>query len=206
MNWVCIDRGIRLAEELGDADAPLDVWRDNRDAVRADVLEHGWDPQQGAFTMQYGEPALDAAMLRVSLLGFLPGDDPRVVGTIDRIAEQLGVGPALVHRYRADDVDDGLSGSEGAFLLSSFEMVAALVLAGRADEARARFDWLLERAGPMGLYAEEMDADGGALGNYPQAFTHLGLIEAALALKRADDPEVLRAWTLRNPEAFAASW
>ncbi|WP_277208395.1 glycoside hydrolase family 15 protein [Isoptericola croceus] len=205
MNWVAIDRGIQLAEDLGDDEAPLDAWRDNRDQVRADILEHGWDPDQGAFTMVDGEPALDASLLRLSLLGFLPGDDSRVVGTIDRIAEQLGDGPALVRRYDTDEVDDGVSGGEGAFLLCSFEMVSALVLAGRAEEAQARFDWLVARAGPLGLYAEQMDPDGGALGNYPQAFTHLGLIEAAVALRWSTDDEMLRSWTRRESGALRAT-
>ena len=156
LNWVALDRGIALAESLGDADAPVDRWRAERDVVHADVLAHGWDEDRGAFVQQYGEPPLDASLLRLSLLGFLPGDDRRVVATIDRIADELGDGPALVHRYDTDEVDDGLDGGEGAFLLCSFEMVGALVLAGRAEEARARFDWLVDRAGPLGLYSEEM--------------------------------------------------
>ncbi|GAA1975231.1 glycoside hydrolase family 15 protein [Isoptericola halotolerans] len=206
MNWVAIDRGIQLAEELDDGEAPLDVWRRNRDEVRADILEHGWNHELGAFTLAYGGTALDASLLRIALLGFLPGDDARVVGTIDRVAEGLGAGPALIHRYDTDEVDDGVTGGEGAFLLSSFEMVSALVLAGRASEARRRFDWLVDRCGPLGLYAEQMDPDGHALGNYPQAFSHLGLIEAAVALRWSDDDDVLRAWTLRQPEAFEERW
>ncbi|HSJ20581.1 MAG TPA: glycoside hydrolase family 15 protein [Nocardioidaceae bacterium] len=197
LSWACIDRGIRLAEELGDTDAPVDRWRENREAVREDVLERGFDKSRGAFTMAYDSPALDASLLRIPLVGFLPGDDPRVLSTIDRIAEELGDGPALIKRYDTDQVDDGISGGEGAFLLSSFEMVTALVFAGRVDEAHRRFDWLLGHAGPLGLYSEQMDADGTALGNYPQAFTHLGLIEAAVALGRADDREGLQAWAER---------
>lgn len=206
LNWVALDRGITLAESLGDDTAPVARWREERDAVRADVLEHGWDDARQTFVQEYGGQALDASLLQISALGFLPGDDPRVVGTIDRISEHLGSGPALIHRYDTDEVDDGLSGGEGAFLLSSFEMVSALVLAGRADEARQRFEWLLERAGPLGLYAEQMDADGRALGNYPQAFTHLGLIEAAVLLGWADEPETLRAWVERRSEAFESTW
>lgn len=203
LSWTCIDRGVRLAEAVGDDDAPLEHWRQNRDALRAEILERGWDPVQGAFTMAYDEPALDASLLRMPLLGFLPGDDPRVVATVEQIAERLGAGPALVHRYDPEEVDDGLSGAEGAFLLSSFEMVSALVFIGRVEEAERRFDLLLDRAGPLGLYSEEMDSDGRALGNYPQAFTHLGLIEAAVVLSSADDPEALHAWAVRGPEAFA---
>jgi alpha,alpha-trehalase len=197
LSWACIDRGIRLAEELGDSDAPVEKWRENREAVREEVLERGFDESRGAFTMAYDNPALDASLLRIPLVGFLPGDDPRVLSTIDRIAEELGDGPALIKRYDTDQVDDGVSGGEGAFLLSSFEMVTALVFAGRVDEARRRFDWLLGHAGPLGLYSEQMDSDGTALGNYPQAFTHLGLIEAAVTLGRADDREALQAWAER---------
>lgn len=206
LNWVALDRGISLAESLGDAEAPVDRWRAERDAVRADVLERGWDEERRAFVQEYGEPHLDASLLRLSLLGFLPGDDPRVVSTIDRIADELGEGAALIRRYDTDEVDDGLRGGEGAFLLSSFEMVGALVLAGGTEQARRRFDWLVERAGPLGLYSEQMAPDGQALGNYPQAFTHLGLIEAAVLLQWADEPERLQAWVERRSEAFEATW
>ncbi|RJK96040.1 glycoside hydrolase family 15 protein [Vallicoccus soli] len=197
MTWVCLDRGIRMAEALHDASAPLDAWREARDAVHAEVLERGWDEDQGAFTMAYDEPALDASLLRIPLVGFLPGTDPRVVSTVDRIAEGLGEGPALVRRYDTDVVDDGVDGPEGAFLLSSFEMVSALVVTGRRALAEERFAWLLEHAGPLGLYAEQMDPDGTALGNYPQAFTHLGLIEAAVTLARDAAGEDLGPWSLR---------
>ena len=122
-----------------------------------------------------------------------------MLSTIDRIADELRVGPALVRRCDTDVVDDGIDGGVGAFLLSSFEMVSALVFAGRDDEARQRFDWLVAHAGPLGLYAEQMDGDGTALGNYPQAFSHLGLVEAAVNLGRAGNGEALQAWALRAP-------
>jgi GH15 family glucan-1,4-alpha-glucosidase len=198
MSWVALDRGVRLAEDLDDDEAPLDEWRAARDDVRRDLLEHGYDADRGAFTMAYGSSALDASVLRIPLVGFLPGDDPRVVSTIERIAAELGEGPALIRRYDTAVVDDGVRGSEGAFLLASFEMVSALVFAGRVEEAQQRFDWLLSHAGPLGLYAEQMDASGRALGNYPQAFTHLALIEAAVNLARAGDGEALCAWALRE--------
>ncbi|MGY1709356.1 glycoside hydrolase family 15 protein [Geodermatophilus sp. SYSU D00758] len=206
LSWVCLDRGLRLAEDLGDETAPLAEWRAARDAVRVDVLDRGFDTGQGAFTMVYGEPALDASLLRIPLVGFLPGDDPRVIGTLDRIAERLGVGPALVRRYDTETVDDGVAGGEGAFLLCSFEMVSALVFAGRVQEARRRFDWLLAHVGPHGLYAEQMDVDGTALGNYPQAFTHLALIEAAVNLARAGEGKALQAWAIRDPDPLAQAW
>jgi alpha,alpha-trehalase len=187
LSWVALDRGIELAQQLGDDTAPLDDWRRARDEIHADVCESGWSDEVGAFTMTYGDPALDASLLRIPVVGFLPGDDPRVVATIDRIAERLGTGPALVHRYDTDEVDDGLDGGEGSFLLSSFELVSALVLAGRVEEAQDRFEWLCSRASPLGLYSEEMAGDGAFLGNLPQAFTHLALVEAAVNLAGADE-------------------
>ncbi|WP_431728437.1 glycoside hydrolase family 15 protein [Verrucosispora sp. TAA-831] len=195
MTWVCLDRGIRLAELLDDEAADVEHWRTARDAVHAEVLERGYDPEVGSFVMAYGSTELDASLLRIPLVGFLPGDDPRMQSTIDRIRQELEIGPALVRRYRADD---GLPGEEGAFLLCSFELVSALVLAGRRDEARKAFDQLLSYAGPLGLYAEQLDADGTALGNYPQAFTHLALIEAAINLDEAGDRDALHAWAARG--------
>jgi GH15 family glucan-1,4-alpha-glucosidase len=197
MAWVCLDRGIRLAEEL-DPGAPVEEWRAQRDAVHREVCDRGFDAARGAFTMTYDAPELDASLLRIPLVGFLPGDDDRVRSTVARIAEELGCGGALIRRYDTEQVDDGVAGSEGAFLLSSFEMVAALVLCGRADEARRRFDELCAAAGSLGLFSEEMAADGTALGNYPQAFTHLALIEAALNLDAAGDEEALHAWATRQ--------
>ncbi|MDG4795837.1 glycoside hydrolase family 15 protein [Micromonospora sp. WMMD1082] len=195
MTWVCLDRGIRLAELLDDRSAKIERWRAARDAVHAEVLDRGFDAQVGSFVMAYDSTELDASLLRIPLVGFLPGDDPRMQATIDRLREQLEIGPGLVRRYVADD---GLPGEEGAFLLCSFELVSALVLAGRRDEARKVFDQLLGYAGPLGLYAEQLAADGTALGNYPQAFTHLALIEAALNLDGAGDREALHAWAARG--------
>ncbi|WP_341718719.1 glycoside hydrolase family 15 protein [Micromonospora sp. FIMYZ51] len=195
MIWVCLDRGIRLAELLDDRSADVDRWRDARDAVHAEVLERGFNRQVNSFVMTYGSTELDASLLRIPLVGFLPGDDPRVLATIDRLRQELEIGPGLLLRYRADD---GLPGEEGAFLLCSFELVSALVLAGRRDEAAKVFDQLSQYAGPLGLYAEQLAADGTALGNYPQAFTHLALIEAALNLDGAGDREALHAWAARG--------
>ncbi|WP_433531097.1 glycoside hydrolase family 15 protein [Micromonospora sp. CA-263727] len=195
MTWVCLDRGIRLAESLGDPTADIGRWRAARDAVHAEVLDRGFDPEVGSFVMRYGSTELDASLLRIPLVGFLPGDDPRMRSTIDRLREELEIGPGLLRRYRADD---GLPGEEGAFLLCSFELVSALVLAGRRDEASKLFDQLRQYAGPLGLYSEQLAADGTALGNYPQAFTHLALIEAALNLDGAGDREALHAWAARG--------
>lgn len=198
MAWVCLDRGIRLAEVLGDPEAPVDRWREERDAVRRDVLAHGYDEKRGAFVMAYGEDALDAAVLHAPLFGFLPGDDRRVVSTIERVMEELGTDGALVHRYDGGRVDDGVEGPEGAFLMCSFDLVSALVLAGRVEEAGRRFERLLEYAGPLGLFSEEASPEDGALGNYPQAFTHLALIQAAMNLDAAGDEDALHAWASRG--------
>lgn len=191
MSWVCLDRGIQLARLVGDPESPVDRWRAARDDLRAEILDRGYDARVGSFVLAYGSTDLDASLLRIPLVGFLPGDDPRVLGTIGRVWRDLSAGPALVRRYAADD---GLPGEEGAFLLCSFELVSALVLAGRHDDARRLFDQLLAYAGPLGLYAEQLAADGTALGNYPQAFTHLALIEAALNLDAAGDRDALHAW------------
>ncbi|MET9297232.1 glycoside hydrolase family 15 protein [Streptomyces sp. NPDC003077] len=195
--WVCLDRGIRLAELTGDTRPPLETWRTQRAEVRADLLANGHDGT-GAFVQSYGAPNTDASLLRLSLLGFLDGKDPRMLATIDRVEAELGEDGWLVHRYDPEVTDDGLAGPEGGFLLCSFDMVSALVLAGRRDEARRRFDALCARAGPLGLYAEEMTADGTMLGNHPQAFTHLGLIEAAMNLDGAEDEEALHSWASRG--------
>ncbi|MGN9777718.1 glycoside hydrolase family 15 protein [Micromonospora sp. H33] len=195
MTWVCLDRGVQLADLLGDRSASVDRWRTAREELRADILDQGYDARVGSFVLAYDSTELDASLLRIPLVGFLPGDDPRVVGTITRVWRVLSAGPALVRRY---NVDDGLPGEEGAFLLCSFELVSALVLAGRHDDARRLFDQLLASAGPLGLYAEQLATDGTALGNYPQAFTHLALIEAALNLDAAGDRDALHAWAART--------
>jgi GH15 family glucan-1,4-alpha-glucosidase len=201
--WVCLDRGIRLARLLGDDEAPIERWTQARDEVHRDVLEHGYDRERGTFVQAYGERPLDAATLHGLILGFLPGDDPRVPSTIESLHAELGVGDALLHRYDTTQVDDGVAGDEGAFLLSSFDMVSALVLAGRVDEAERRFSRLLELAGPLGLFSEEASPDGEALGNYPQAFTHLALVQAALNLDAAGDRDALHAWASRSGPAEA---
>ncbi|TCJ16832.1 glycoside hydrolase family 15 protein [Rubrobacter taiwanensis] len=206
MAWVCLDRGIRLAEMLEDTEAPLERWRRAREEVYRDVLERGYDKERGAFTQVYGERPLDAAVLHAPLMGFLPGDDPRMISTIDRLIEELGAGEALLYRYDTTRVDDGVPGHEGAFLMCSFDLVSALVLAGRVEEARRRFEWLLEHASPLGLFSEELSPDGEALGNYPQAFTHLALIEAAMNLDAAGNREALHAWAAeRSAESGASS-
>lgn len=192
--WVCLDRGVRLAELCGDDQAPLRRWRAERDAVRAELLTHGYDDELGAFVQSYGARNLDASMLRLPLLGCVDAQDRRAHSTVDAIDAELGEGGWLVHRYDPVATDDGIGAPEGAFLLCSFDMVSALTLLGRTDDARKRFETLCAQAGRFGLFSEEMTADGTMLGNYPQAFTHLALIDAAMNLDHAGRHEALHEW------------
>ncbi len=198
MAWVCLDRGIRLALELGIDTGQVERWRNTADEIHESVCEHGYDKEIKSFVQFYGSKALDASALRFSLVGFLPGDDPRIISTIDRIEEELSAGNGLLYRYRLDRTDDGLAGDEGAFAICSFWLVSAQVLAGRKARARELFHRLARYASPLGLYSEEIHPDGRMLGNYPQAFTHLALIQAAVNLSFADDREALHAWAARR--------
>lgn len=195
MCWVAVDRGIRLAEEAG-LDADLDRWKHTRDAIRERTLREGYDERRNTFVQAYGSQAVDASSLRFSLVGFVEGHDPRMIGTIDRVIEELAV-DGLVYRYRVSETDDGLAGGEGTFGICSFWLCAALALAGRQDEARERFDRLAGLANELGLYSEELAPDGVLLGNFPQAFTHLALIHAALFLDH-EDHDLLEDWTRRG--------
>jgi GH15 family glucan-1,4-alpha-glucosidase len=177
MCWVAIDRAVRLARGRNDHEQ-ADKWQAAADAVQADILEHGVD-QRGVFTQYYGTDALDASLLLIPLMGFLPPDDVRVKATVLAIADEL-TQDGLVLRYRVDTTDDGLSGEEGTFTICSFWLVSALTMVGEVARASALFEKLLSFAGPLLLYAEEIDATTGLhLGNFPQAFTHLALIDAA---------------------------
>jgi GH15 family glucan-1,4-alpha-glucosidase len=183
MVWVAFDRAVRSVEELG-VEGPVDRWREIRDAVHAEVCDQGWNPEVGAFTQYYGGTELDAAVLLIPSVGFLPGDDERVVSTVDAIGRSLRHGD-VVDRYTTTGTQggDGLSGKEGAFLACSFWFVDALVLTGRADEGRAMFENLLRLANDVGLLAEEYDPVARRqLGNFPQAFSHLALVNSALLL------------------------
>lgn len=204
MAWTCLDRGIRLAEMTGERRAPVDDWRREMHAVREDVLAHGFDPSVGAFVQHYGARTMDASLLRIPLLGFLAGDDPRVLGTLERIDAELGSPGGLIHRYDVEATADGFEDPEGAFFLCSFDMVSALVLAGRAEEARRRFEALCAHGGELGLLAEQVAGDGTMLGNYPQAFSHLGLIEAAMNVDAAGRREALHDWAERQAGARSA--
>ncbi|ADB61614.1 glycoside hydrolase 15-related protein [Haloterrigena turkmenica DSM 5511] len=179
MCWVALDRGIALATD-GGYDAPVGEWRETCERIRADVLENGYDEDVGAFVQSYGSNALDATGLLLPIVGFLPFGDDRIRETIDAIEETLVEDGVFVQRY---DGDDGLPGEEGAFVLCSCWFVDALALSGRVAEAQSRFETLLEYLNPLGLIAEEIDPESGAhLGNFPQAFSHIGIVNSALYL------------------------
>jgi GH15 family glucan-1,4-alpha-glucosidase len=154
-----------------------------RDEVHREVCEKGYDPVRNTFTQSYGSAELDAATLLIPRLGFLPPDDPRVIGTVDAVQRELGTG-GLVRRYSTEGLPvDGMPGSEGAFLACSFWLADALRMTGRAKEARELFERLLALRNDVGLLAEEYDPVAGRqLGNFPQAFSHIALVNTALAL------------------------
>ena len=182
MAWVAFDRAIRWAEDFG-LDGPVDRWRVLRDEVHAEVLERGVD-RRGVFVQSYDGAALDASLLLVPLVGFLPPEDSRVTATIDAIRDELSE-DGLVVRYRQEHTDDGLEGEEGVFLLCSFWLVQALALNGRVEEAEALYERLLRLRNDVGLLAEEWDPhEGRMLGNFPQAFSHIGLVECAMLLDK----------------------
>ena len=178
MCWVAADRGARLAR-LRDDEALATRWQAGADEIHADVCANGVDAR-GVFTQAYGASGLDASALLIPLVGFLPGSDARVHDTVQAVAEELAV-DGLVRRYLTDKTDDGLSGNEGAFVICSFWLVSALVEIGETARARRMCESLLARASPLDLYGEEIDPETGLhLGNFPQAFTHLALINAVM--------------------------
>jgi len=183
MAWVAIDRVIRGAETRG-LEAPLAEWRALRARIHADVCENGFNSGRGSFVQSYGGTALDASLLMMPMVGFLPAHDPRVRATVDAIAKELTV-DGLVMRYQDDAAPDGLPPGEGTFLLCSFWLADNLILQGRMAEARALFDRLLDLRNDVGLLSEEYDSRGKRmLGNFPQAFSHVGLMDTALNLTR----------------------
>jgi alpha,alpha-trehalase len=176
MCWVALDRAAKLAQISGDGDL-RDTWRATADEIKADILEHG--AREGVLRQHYDTDALDASTLLAAIFGFLPRDDERLRKSVLAIADDL-TDNGFVLRYRTGETDDGLSGKEGTFLICSFWLVSALAMIGESQRARDLMERLLRVASPLGLYAEEFDADTGRhLGNFPQAFSHLALIEAA---------------------------
>ncbi|MDE3133666.1 MAG: glycoside hydrolase family 15 protein, partial [Acidobacteriota bacterium] len=178
MCWVAADRGARLAEREGEQQLAQE-WQQVADQIRDDVLAKGVS-ERGVFRQHYDTDALDASTLLIPLTRFLPADDERVRKTVLAIADEL-TQDGLVLRYRTGETDDGLSGEEGTFLICSFWLVSALSEIGEQERAAMLCERLLSHASPLGLYAEELDARSGRhLGNYPQAFTHLALINSVL--------------------------
>jgi GH15 family glucan-1,4-alpha-glucosidase len=183
MVWVAADRAVRTLERYRDLDGDLEGWRRLREEVHREVCEKGFDPERNTFTQYYGSRELDAALLLIPRVGFLPPDDPRVVGTVDAIREDLGHGGFLRRYDTEDSVIDGLPSGEGAFLACSFWLADALHMTGRTKEARDLFDRLVGLCNDVGLLAEEYDpVDSCQLGNFPQAFSHIGLVNTALTL------------------------
>jgi GH15 family glucan-1,4-alpha-glucosidase len=183
MCWVALDRGVRAAEQL-HLEADLPRWKAVRDQIRTDILTHGYNTTIGAFTQSYDNRALDAANLLLPLVGFIAPDDSRMRSTIDRTIEKLTDEHGFVYRYLSDD---GLEGKEGTFTICTFWLVDNLAMQGRIGEARSLFERLLKYAGHLKLFSEEIDSQTGtALGNYPQAFTHIALINSANNLHKAE--------------------
>ncbi|MCM2515807.1 glycoside hydrolase family 15 protein [Streptomyces griseoincarnatus] len=186
MAWAAVDRTIRLAE-AGALDMDLAPLVELRATIHREVCDKGFDPVRNTFTQSYGSKGLDAATLLIPRTGFLPPDDPRVIGTVDAVRRELSTDDGLVHRYRTRGKRtgvDGLKGNEGTFVLCSFWLVDGLALTGRLDEARALFERLLALCSDLGLLAEEYDpVQQRQLGNFPQAFSHMGLIQSALLLQ-----------------------
>ncbi len=185
MAWVVFDRGVRLADRF-ELEAPVERWKQIRDEIHAEVCEQGYDPERNTFTQYYGSKELDASVLNIPLVGFLPGTDERVTGTIDAVSRELGR-DGFVSRYSTAETDDGLAGDEGQFLACSFWLVSALAMNGRVDDARSLFERLVGLANDLGLLAEEYDVGRRRqVGNFPQAFSHLTLILAARAIAAAE--------------------
>ncbi|AMB59265.1 glycoside hydrolase family 15 protein [Microterricola viridarii] len=190
MCWVAFDRGIRLAMAYGRP-APLERWTKERDAIYNQIMEKGWDPKRRAFVQQYGEPVLDASLLKMPQMGFISPHDPMWLDTLTAMEEEL-VSDSLVYRYDPSASPDGLRGSEGTFSLCTFLYVDALARSDRLAEARLTFEKMLTYGNHLGLYSEEIALTGEQLGNFPQAFTHLALIDAAITLNERLDAAAAR--------------
>jgi GH15 family glucan-1,4-alpha-glucosidase len=184
MCWVAVDRALALAEQL-DATDRVDDWQRAKDEIADAILTKGWSDDAGAYTQSFGGSDLDASNLMLACVGFLPPDDPRMRATVEATIERLTDEHGLVYRYL---VDDGLSGEEGTFLMCTFWLAQTLALAGDVDRATAVFERAASFVNDVGLLAEEVDARSGELlGNFPQAFSHIGLVNAAWAITQAQD-------------------
>jgi GH15 family glucan-1,4-alpha-glucosidase len=192
MAWVAFDRAIKSAEAFS-LEGPLDRWRRQRHKIHADVCHRGFDAELGSFVQSYGSKELDASLLLLPIVGFLPPEDPRVQGTIEAIERKLLV-DGLVRRYDTRESEDGLSSGEGVFLACSFWLVDAYVLLGRTEDARRLFERLLTLCNDVGLLSEECDPrTRRLLGNFPQALSHIALINSAFNLSEAAKPAMQRS-------------
>jgi GH15 family glucan-1,4-alpha-glucosidase len=184
LSWVALHRAVLVAHQRG-LPAEDDRWLAQQDAIYEEIMEKGWNPERESFVQHYGSEALDASLLLMPLVKFVGPTDPRWLATLERIQKELAH-DALVDRYKvAEAAPDGLSGEEGSFSMCSFWLVECLTRAGRLEEARLALEKMFSYANHLGLYAEEIGPSGEALGNFPQAFTHLSLISAAVHLDRA---------------------
>jgi GH15 family glucan-1,4-alpha-glucosidase len=192
MCWVAFDRAVKMVEGMG-LPGPVARWRELRERIRGDIYQHGFSEERGCFVQSYGSEELDASLLLIPITGFLPATDPRVTATVEAIQRDLTI-DGLVQRYRTHEPLDGLPPGEGVFLACSFWLVDNLRLQGRAQEARALFDRLAGLANDVGLLAEEYDpTTGRLLGNFPQAFSHVALVNSALNLCGREKPAEQRA-------------
>lgn len=199
MAWVAVDRAVKAVEQFG-TDGPVERWRRLREAIHDDVCRRGYDAERNTFVQSYGSRHLDASLLMIPLVGFLPAHDPRVQGTVEAVQRHL-CRDGFVLRYDAEEGVDGLPGGEGTFLLCTFWLVDNLALAGRVDEARSLFTRLLDLCNDVGLLSEQYDTVAGRLvGNFPQAFTHIGLINSARNLTEVAGParSAVRSRTTRG--------
>ncbi len=198
MAWVAFDRGIKAIEECG-LEGPVDRWRVERDRIHADVCANGFDPELGSFVQFYGSAELDASLLLLPIVGFLPVSDPRIYGTVEAIERHLLVDGLVLRYHTAAAAPDGLPPGEGAFLACTFWLADVYVLMGRIDEARRLFLRLMRLRNDVGLLAEEFDpAAGRQVGNFPQAFSHISLLNTAYNLTRSEKPAEQRSTSVRR--------
>jgi GH15 family glucan-1,4-alpha-glucosidase len=195
MAWVAFDRGIRMAEEFG-LKGPVDRWRNFQNRIHKEVCDKGFHKRLNTFTQAYGTRHLDASLLLIPIVGFLDIQDERVIGTVKAIEKHL-LRDGLLLRYDTQHVRDGLPSGEGSFLACNFWLIDVYILQGRTDEARSHFERILRCRNRVGLLSEEYDVKDGLVGNFPQAFSHVGLVNAALSL---DAGTSVRLRNLQQPQ------
>jgi GH15 family glucan-1,4-alpha-glucosidase len=199
MAWVAFDRAVKDVERLGFT-GPVERWRTLRSEIHEEVLVRGYDQSRNTFVQHYDGAALDASLLLIGQVGFLPPEDARFRGTVEAIEREL-LQEGLVLRYRPMETDDGLTGEEGTFLACSFWLVDAYIMTGRSDDAELLFERLLSLRNDLGLLAEQYNPHvRHQLGNFPQAFSHVGLVNSAYNLRRLSGPARQRADTGEPPQ------